>query len=50
LSRVKDFRELLAQGGVECRAMCDAMIVQAGAHQPPIAVPALEAIRSAVQA
>ena len=49
LSRVKDFRELLALGEVECRAMCDAMIAQAAAAQPAIPVPALKAIRSAIQ-
>ena len=49
LSRVKDFRELLAQGEAECRAMCDAMIAQAAAAQPPIPVAALQAIRSATQ-
>ena len=47
LSRVKDFRELLAQGEAECRAMCDAMIAQAAAAQPPIPVPAIKAIRPA---
>ena len=45
LSRVKGFRELLAQGEAECRAMCDAMIAQAAAAQPPIPVPALQAVR-----
>ena len=49
LSRVKGFRELLAQGEAECRAMCDAMLAQAAAAQPPIPVPALQAVRPAAK-
>ena len=45
LSRVKDFRELLATGEAECCALCDAMVGQAAAAQPPFPVPALQAVR-----
>ena len=49
MSRVKSFRELLSLGETECCAMCDAMIAQADAAQPPIPVHALRTLRQAVQ-
>ena len=47
LSRLTDFRELLATGEAECRAMCDTMLAAAAAAQPPIDTPALRAVRPA---
>ena len=49
LTRMTETRGQLAEGEAECRAMCDAMIAQAAAAQPPIPVPALQAIRRAIQ-
>ena len=45
MSRIRSFRELLATGRAECCALVDVMVASAALAAPPIAVPAIEAMR-----
>ena len=45
LSRVRSFRELLATGEAECRALVDAMAAAAASARPPVAVSDIRAMR-----
>ena len=45
VSRVRSFRELLASGQAECRALVDAMVASAPQATPPVDASRIEAIR-----
>lgn len=45
LSRLKSFRELLATGAAECRALVDAMVAAAPGAKPPVRVERIEAMK-----
>ncbi|HEY0780291.1 MAG TPA: hypothetical protein VGD56_20195 [Gemmatirosa sp.] len=45
MSRVRSFREVLATGDAECRALVDAMVAAAPLADPPIAVSEIQAMR-----
>ena len=45
MSRVRPFRELLATGEAECRALVDAMVAAAPLAEPPIAVSDIQAMK-----
>ena len=47
MSRVKSFRELLATGASECRALADVMTAAASAVTPPVRVARIRAMRPA---
>ncbi len=47
LSRIRSFRELLASGENECRALVDAMVAAASRANPPVEVPKIQAIKPA---
>ncbi len=47
MSRNRGFRELLATGASECRALIDSMIPAALAARGPVAVSEIEAMRPA---
>jgi 2-dehydropantoate 2-reductase len=45
MSRIKPFRELLATGKNECRALVDVMAVAAPRAKPPVAAPRIQAMK-----
>ena len=45
MSRVRPFRELLATGEAECRALVDAMVAAAPLAEPPVAVSDIQAMK-----
>ncbi len=45
LSRIRSFRELLATGAKECRALIDVMVTQAGRVTPPVPTGAIAAMK-----
>lgn len=45
MTRMKSFRELLATGGNECRALIDVLLVNAPRANPPVSVSAIRAMR-----
>jgi 2-dehydropantoate 2-reductase len=47
ISRIPSFRDLLATGLNECRALVDVLVVNAGRADPPVAVGKIEAMKPA---
>ena len=45
MSRIRSFRELLATGKAECRALVDVMVVTAPLAKPPVIVSAIQAMK-----
>ena len=45
VSRIRSFRELLASGANECRALVDAMIAAAPQANPPVEVPKIQTMK-----
>ncbi len=45
MSRIRSFRDLLATGEAECRALVDAMVAAAPLAKPPVATAEIEAMR-----
>jgi 2-dehydropantoate 2-reductase len=45
VSRVRSFRELLATGMPECRALVDAMVAAAPRANPPVTTSRIQAMR-----
>ena len=45
LSRIRSFRELLATGANECRALVDVMVAAAPQANPPVEVPKIQAMK-----
>jgi 2-dehydropantoate 2-reductase len=47
MSRIRSFRELLATGKNECRALVDVMVAAAPRAKPPVRVPRIQAMKPA---
>jgi 2-dehydropantoate 2-reductase len=47
MSRIRPFRELLATGKNECRALVDVMVTAAPQAEPPVRVPRIQAMKPA---
>jgi 2-dehydropantoate 2-reductase len=47
MSRIRSFRELLATGKNECRALVDVMVAAAPRAKPPVRVPKIQAMKPA---
>ena len=45
MSRIRSFRELLATGRNECRALVDVMVAAAPLANPPVSAPKIQAMR-----
>jgi 2-dehydropantoate 2-reductase len=47
MSHIRPFRELLATGKNECRALVDVMVTAAPQAKPPVRVPRIQAVKPA---